>query len=387
MDIKVLQNLSYGLYTIGTLKYGRKVGCVVNTVFQVSADPAMICVSMNKDNFTHDCIKEEGRFSVSILSEDTDPDIIRTFGFQSSEKNDKYDGFKYDYVDKMPVMVQDISGYLICEVVSFTEAGTHSLILAKVTNTGFVGKHKPMTYDYYHSVIKGKAPKNAPTYIAEEDKKEEAPKAEGKISYYCDVCGYVYEGDITKEPDDYKCPLCHMDKSHFVKVEEEPVEEGVSYYCDVCGYVYEGDITKEGDDYVCPLCGMDKSHFIKSDEKSSTAKKEEPKKEVKEEAPQSEETGVSYYCDICGYVYEGDITKEPDDYVCPLCAVDKSHFIKVEKEESKEEVKEEAPQSEETGVSYYCDICGYVYEGDMTKEPDDYECPLCHVDKSHFIKQ
>ncbi len=197
MDMKVLQNLSYGLYTIGTLKYGRKVGCVVNTVFQVSADPALICISMNKDNFTHDCIKEEGRFricismnkdnfthdcikeegrfSVSILSEDTDPAIIRAFGFQSSEKNDKYDGFKYDYVDKMPVMVQDISGYLICEVVSFTDAETHSLILAKVTNSGFVGKHKPMTYDYYHKVIKGKAPKNAPTYV-EEVEKEEAPK-------------------------------------------------------------------------------------------------------------------------------------------------------------------------------------------------------------------
>lgn len=325
MDMKVLQNLSYGLYTIGTLKYGRKVGCVVNTVFQVSADPALICISMNKDNFTHDCIKEEGRFSVSILSEDTDPAIIRTFGFQSSEKNDKYDGFKYDYVDKMPVMIQDISGYLICEVVSFTDAETHSLILAKVTNTGFVGNHKPMTYDYYHKVIKGKAPKNAPTYIEEEVKKEESPKAEGKVSYYCDVCGYVYEGDITKEPDDYKCPLCHMDKSHFVKVEEEP---------------------------------------------------------AKEEAPKAEDAGVSYYCDVCGYVYEGDITKEPDDYVCPLCAVDKSHFIKVEKEEP---VKEE-PKAEEN-VSYYCDVCGYVYEGDITKEPDDYECPLCHVDKSHFIKQ
>ena len=377
MDMKVLQNLSYGLYTIGTLKYGRKVGCVVNTVFQVSADPALICISMNKDNFTHDCIKEEGRFSVSILSEDTDPAIIRAFGFQSSEKNDKYDGFKYDYVDKMPVMVQDISGYLICEVVSFTDAATHSLILAKVTNSGFVGKHKPMTYDYYHKVIKGKAPKNAPTYV-EEVEKEEAPKAEGKVSYYCDVCGYVYEGDITKEPDDYKCPLCHMDKSHFVKVEEESVEENVSYYCDVCGYVYEGDITKEPDDYVCPLCGVDKSHFIKSEEKSAA------KEEVKKEEPKAEDAGVSYYCDVCGYVYEGDITKEPDDYVCPLCAVDKSHFIKVEKEEAVKE--EEVPKAEEN-VSYYCDVCGYVYEGDITKEPDDYECPLCHVDKSHFIKQ
>ena len=205
MDEKVLQNLSYGLYTIGTLKYGRKVGCVVNSVFQVSSDPVMICVSMNKDNFTHDCIKEEGKFSVSILSEDTDPSIIRTFGFQSSKENEKYDDFKYDYVDKVPVMVQDISGYLICEVVSFTDAGTHSLILAKVINTGFVGTHKPMTYDYYHKVIKGSAPKNAPTYIKNEEIKEEKDKKEeskSKVSYYCDVCGYVYEGDITKEPDD-----------------------------------------------------------------------------------------------------------------------------------------------------------------------------------------
>ena len=334
MDEKVLQNLSYGLYTIGTLKYGRKVGCVVNSVFQVSSDPVMICVSMNKDNFTHDCIKEEGKFSVSILSEDTDPSIIRTFDFQSSKENEKYDDFKYDYVDKVPVMVQDISGYLICEVVSFTDAGTHSLILAKVINTGFVGTHKPMTYDYYHKVIKGSAPKNAPTYIKNEEIKEEKDKKEeskSKVSYYCDVCGYVYEGDITKEPDDYVCPLCGMDKSHFIKVEEVE-EQQVSYYCDVCGYVYEGDITKEPDDYVCPLCGMDKSHFIKSDE-SKKEKKDDLKSEkidkekINTEKDDSKDT-VSYYCDVCGYVYEGDITKEPDDYECPICHVGKSHFIK-----------------------------------------------------------
>ena len=33
-------------------------------------------------------------------------------------------------------------------------------------------------------------------------------------------------------------------------------------------------------------------------------------------------------CDVCGYVYEGDLTQEPDDYVCPLCGVDKSQFTK-----------------------------------------------------------
>jgi len=33
------------------------------------------------------------------------------------------------------------------------------------------------------------------------------------------------------------------------------------FVCNICGYVYEGDINKEGDDYVCPICGVDKTHF------------------------------------------------------------------------------------------------------------------------------
>lgn len=36
-----------------------------------------------------------------------------------------------------------------------------------------------------------------------------------------------------------------------------------TYICDVCGFIYEGDITQEGPDYVCPVCGASKSHFHK----------------------------------------------------------------------------------------------------------------------------
>lgn len=35
---------------------------------------------------------------------------------------------------------------------------------------------------------------------------------------------------------------------------------------------------------------------------------------------------MKYVCDVCGYEYEGDLTQEPADYVCPICGVDKSHF-------------------------------------------------------------
>lgn len=37
-------------------------------------------------------------------------------------------------------------------------------------------------------------------------------------------------------------------------------------------------------------------------------------------------------------------------------------------------------------MKYVCDVCGYVYEGDIPFEdlPDDWECPDCGVGKDEF---
>ena len=88
-----------------------------------------------------------------------------------------------------------------------------------------------MTYAYYHKIKGGKAPKNAPTYIAE-DKEKTNNKEEGKmVKYRCKVCGYVYDpekGDpdsgiepgtpFDKLPDDWLCPVCGEGKDVFEKV-------------------------------------------------------------------------------------------------------------------------------------------------------------------------
>jgi rubrerythrin len=44
--------------------------------------------------------------------------------------------------------------------------------------------------------------------------------SEEKLEYRCEICGYIYEGDISQESDDYVCPICGQPKSVFVKVEE-----------------------------------------------------------------------------------------------------------------------------------------------------------------------
>lgn len=39
--------------------------------------------------------------------------------------------------------------------------------------------------------------------------------------------------------------------------------------------------------------------------------------------------GPAYRCTICNYIYKGDLTKEPDTYLCPLCKQPKSKFVKI----------------------------------------------------------
>ncbi len=55
-------------------------------------------------------------------------------------------------------------------------------------------------------------------------------------------------------------------------------------------------------------------------------------------------------------------------------------------EVTRELVERYAPESikEYAGKRYVCSICGYVYEGDIENEPDDYTCPLCGMPKAVF---
>lgn len=212
MNKNAFRQLSYGVYVISTWDNGRPTGCTANSAMQITSEPATIAVSINHDNYTNQCIKENGRFAISILGENSSPAIIGTFGFKSGRDNNKFEEVEMAVKGFMPV-VADACACICCEVIDTMETNTHTVFLGKVTDADVLKKDDPMTYAYYHNVIKGKSPKAAPTYISEED----APKGE---KYVCSICGYEYDGEIPFEelPEDYKCPVCKQPKSVFKKV-------------------------------------------------------------------------------------------------------------------------------------------------------------------------
>ncbi len=166
MDMTALFNLSYGVYAVTTWAKGNPTGCIANSAMQITSKPATVAVSINHDNYTNECIKDTGVFALNVLSENVDPLVIGTFGFRNGKDYNKFEGIEPIVKGYLPVLPQAMS-YVTCKVINTMETDTHTVFLGEVTDAGNLKKETPMTYKYYHEVVKGTSPKNAPTYVEE----------------------------------------------------------------------------------------------------------------------------------------------------------------------------------------------------------------------------
>jgi flavin reductase (DIM6/NTAB) family NADH-FMN oxidoreductase RutF/rubredoxin len=235
MNKSALYKVSYGLYIISSAKDGKYNGQIANTVFQITSEPPMIAISINKENLTHEFISSSKVFSVTVLSTATPMTLIGTFGFKSGRDIDKFKEVEYKQGKTgAPIVLNNAVAYLEAEVVDSLDVNTHTIFIGKVVDADVLSDREPMTYAYYHMVKNGKAPKTAPTYIGEDiGEKEEKPKPKSsEKKYVCKVCGFIYDpavGDpdggippgtpFEAIPDDWVCPVCGASKEDF-----EPLE-------------------------------------------------------------------------------------------------------------------------------------------------------------------
>ena len=90
MDQAAMYKLSYGLFVLTSSFGGKESGCIINTAGQVTVEPNRISIAVSKSNFTHDLVRDSGKFNLSVLSQDADFEIFRHFGFQSGRTVDKF---------------------------------------------------------------------------------------------------------------------------------------------------------------------------------------------------------------------------------------------------------------------------------------------------------
>jgi flavin reductase (DIM6/NTAB) family NADH-FMN oxidoreductase RutF/rubredoxin len=232
MNIEAFFKISYGLYVVSSKSGSKMNGYISNTVFQVTAEPAQFAISCSKNNFSSGLIKESNAFSISVLERDTGANVIGTFGYKSGKDIDKFTGFTYKTGKTgSPILLENSIAWFECKVIQTIDTGTHIVFIGELVDGDIIDIGKdPLTYAYYREVKKGKAPKNAPTYIDENKalKEKETPKV---AKYVCPACGYVYDpqfGDPANGipsgtrfedlPESWVCPLCSTEKSDFTEV-------------------------------------------------------------------------------------------------------------------------------------------------------------------------
>jgi flavin reductase (DIM6/NTAB) family NADH-FMN oxidoreductase RutF/rubredoxin len=239
MDLRALHFCSYGLYVISSRKGDKFNGQIANTVFQVTAEPPTIAVSINRENLTHGYISESKVFTASIISTEAPMTFIGKWGFKSGRDIDKFKDTEYKVgTTGAPILLDYTLAWLEMEVVNSVDVGTHTIFIGKVVDCEVVAAGEPMTYAYYHKVKKGKTPKKAATYLKEEAEGAQEPadadmEPKQAQKYKCTVCGYIYdpakgdpdsgiaEGTAFHDlPDDWVCPVCGVGKDQF-----EPVTE------------------------------------------------------------------------------------------------------------------------------------------------------------------
>lgn len=203
MDKKTMYKLSYGLFVLTAGFEGKESGCIINTAGQVTSEPNRISIAVNKANYTHDLVKQSGRFNISILSEDAGFEIFKHFGFQSGRDVDKFAGYAdcRRSANGLYYVTAGTNGYISATVEQTVDLGSHTLFIASVDDMEVLTDVPSATYAYYQSSIKPKP---------------ESEESKGKTVWRCTVCGYIYEGE--KLPEDFVCPWCKHPASDFEKV-------------------------------------------------------------------------------------------------------------------------------------------------------------------------
>jgi flavin reductase (DIM6/NTAB) family NADH-FMN oxidoreductase RutF/rubredoxin len=232
MDLSALHLCSYGLYVVCSKKGDKLNGQLANTVFQVTAEPPTIAVSINRENLTHQYISSSRVFTASVISTEAPMTFIGKWGFKSGRDIDKFEDGNYRLGATGAPVIEDYTlAFMEAEVVDSVDVGTHTIFIGKLVDAGRLADGEPMTYAYYHQVKKGKTPKRAATYIAEDDREDsktgdsDMPSAK---KYRCSVCGYTYnpeKGDpgsgvkpgtaFEDIPADWVCPICGAGKDKF----------------------------------------------------------------------------------------------------------------------------------------------------------------------------
>ncbi|MGH8972304.1 MAG: flavin reductase family protein [Acidimicrobiia bacterium] len=135
---RVLWKMPYGLYVVGSRAGDRRNLMTLNFATQVSFEPKLVGIGVEKEAVTHELITEGGAFSLNIVNRE-DRAIVRKFvkPVEADPDGKSLNGFAvHDGRTGAPILDQAVA-YVDCEVRNPVDCGGHTFFIGEVVDAAF----------------------------------------------------------------------------------------------------------------------------------------------------------------------------------------------------------------------------------------------------------
>lgn len=137
---RVLWTMPYGLYIVGSRHDERRNAMTLNWATQLSFEPKLLGIGVEKAALTHELVAAGGAFSLNIVARE-DRAIVRKFTkpVEVDVEARTLNGFAYhDGRTGVPVLDQAVA-FVECELRDTVDCGGHSFFVGEVVDAGFQG--------------------------------------------------------------------------------------------------------------------------------------------------------------------------------------------------------------------------------------------------------
>ncbi len=143
---QVLRSLVYGLYAIGTVdEHGEPVFLLASWLMQVSVEPTLIVVALEREGVAPATVRARGAFAVSLLPSGASR-LAARIGRPTAEAPHKLRDITHRpaTITASPIL-DDALAWMDCRIVAEYEAGDHALVTAEVVDARAERPGTPLT--------------------------------------------------------------------------------------------------------------------------------------------------------------------------------------------------------------------------------------------------
>lgn len=149
MPRKILKYKNYDIHSVSTVALdGRLNANIAMWVMQTAMGGKMLCVALDKTDYTLELVKESGILNVNLLAQDQTK-LIAKLGRKSGRDTDKFKNLAYALDDRGCPYLSEAVGYIQVKVTGYADSGDHELVVCEVLKQTVLHTEKKVLTHHY----------------------------------------------------------------------------------------------------------------------------------------------------------------------------------------------------------------------------------------------